>query len=117
MEQYVIPRNIKIRETVAYGLSGKQILYLTVGLGSSIAIWSITGIPLVGVPEKIAGSILTVAGSLSLSLAKRHGQELDKYLWNSIKYPIRAKEFEGGISYGDSSAKKPFVVTIRYNIP
>lgn len=110
MEQYIIPRNIMVKETIAYGLNGKQMLYIAVGLGGSAILWT-AGIPYFGVIEKIVGSIFCMAGGLVLSVAKAHGQDLDSYLLNSIKYPLRTKEFEGG-SVSDKT-KSP-VLYIRY---
>jgi hypothetical protein len=105
MDEYVvIPRNIKVKEVVAYGLSGKQMIYLIVGIGGSMAIW-MCGIP---IDVKMAGSVITISASLVMSIAKVHGQELDKYLLNSIKYPLRQKEFGG-----ESNAKAP-ACNIRY---
>jgi hypothetical protein len=106
MEEYVIiPRNIKVKEVIAYNLNGKQIIYLLVGIGGSLFLWTL-GIP---IDPKIAGSIACISASLFLSLAKAHGQELDKYIVNSIKYPLRTKE------WSEENAKKP-VLRIRYNL-
>jgi Ca2+/Na+ antiporter len=104
MEEYVvIPRNIKVKEIVAYNLNGKQILYLLIGVGGSLILWSL-GIP---IDFKIAGSVAMISASLFLSLAKAHGQDLDKYIANSIMYPLRTKE------WGGENAKK-CVLNIRY---
>jgi hypothetical protein len=109
MDEYVvIPRNIRVKEIMAYGLSGKQVLYLGIGVGASIVIWSITGVPL---DVKMALSVLSISTSLFLSLAKIHGQDLDRYVVNSIKYPLRQKQFGG-----DSIEEKRMVIRIRYNI-
>jgi hypothetical protein len=106
MEECVtIPRNIKVKEAFIYNLNGKQILYLAVGIGGSLALWSL-GIP---IDFKMIGSIVCVSASLFLSLAKAHGQELDTYLLNSIKYPVRNKE------WGGDNAKR-FTYSIRYNL-
>jgi hypothetical protein len=114
---YVIPRNINVKETVAYGLSGKQIAYLVIGLGGAVAIWSITGIPLIGVTEKAVASLAVIVGSIGFSVAKVHGQNLDRYVVNSIKYPMRNKEFEGGVGVGgETNTKRPLVCSIRYNL-
>jgi hypothetical protein len=103
--KYVIPRGIKVKETVAYGMSGKQILYLASGLSTGISLFSL----LLPLEVKIAGTILSIVGSLALSLAKRHGQELDKYIWNSVKYPIRNKE------WSDTDEKKEAPIAIRFH--
>jgi hypothetical protein len=105
MEHYTIPRGIKVRETVAYGLNGKQIIYLAFGVGGAIGVASL---PL-PIDLKIAGGILSALGSLLLSLAKRHGQELDKYVWNTIKYPLREKE------WNNIEEKKPNTITINFH--
>jgi hypothetical protein len=109
VERYLIPRNIKVKEVVAYGLNGKQVLYLIAGIGGSILLWS-AGIPTFGIAEKLAGSAICIGGGLSLSLAKVQGQELDRYLANTVRYPLRSKEFEGG----KEGAK--VIYTIRYNL-
>jgi hypothetical protein len=106
-EEYVtIPRNIKVKEIISYGLSGKQLVYLAFGIGKGVLIW-MTALP---VDVKIAGSVIAITISLALSLAKAHGQDLDKYILNSIKYPMRQKEFGG-----ESNAKK-VSCNIRYNL-
>lgn len=112
MEQYVIPRNIMVKETIAYGLNGKQMLYIAVGLGGSAILWT-AGIPFFGFIEKVVGSLFCMAGGLALSVAKAYGQELDSYVFNSIKYPLRTKEFEGGKT--DDKTKAP-VCHIRYSL-
>jgi hypothetical protein len=103
-EYVVIPRNIKVREMVAYGLNGKQMIYLGLSVCGTMFLWSL-GIPL---DMKLAGSVLCISAALFLSLAKAHGQELDKFIMNSIKYPFRQKEFGG-----ESNAKAP-IVNVRY---
>jgi hypothetical protein len=106
-EEYVtIPRNIRVKEIVTHGLNGKQVIYLTLSIGGAILIWSL-GIP---IDLKIAGSIASVSASLFLSLAKAHGQELDRYIVNSIKYQVRQKE------WGGENAKKTPVCNIRFNL-
>lgn len=89
MVSYTIPRGIKVREIVAYGLNGKQMIYLASGLGLGGSILALP-IPL---EFKIASSIVAVVSSVLLSLAKRHGQDLDKYVWNTIVFPMRQKEW------------------------
>jgi hypothetical protein len=89
METYTIPRGIKVREVVAYGLNGKQIIYLGFGCGGGLGLFALP-LPL---EVKIAGSIIVATSSLLLSLATRHGQELDKYVWNTITYQFRQKEW------------------------
>lgn len=89
METYTIPRGIKVREVVAYGLNGKQIIYLGFGCGGGLGLFALP-LPL---ELKIAGSIIVATSSLLLSLAKRHGQELDSYVFNAITYQIRQKEW------------------------
>lgn len=89
METYTIPRGIKIREVVAYGLNGKQIIYLGFGAGAGLGFATLP-IPL---ELKIAGGIIVAVSSLLMSLAKRHGQELDKYVGNTITYKLRQKEW------------------------
>jgi hypothetical protein len=103
MERITIPRGLKIRETVAYGLNGKQIIYLAFGIGGAVGICTL---PL-PIDLKMAGSILSAIASLALSLAKRHGQELDKYALECIKYPLRQKEW----SNVDESPKE---ITINF---
>jgi hypothetical protein len=103
--RYTIPRGIKVRETVAYGLNGKQIIYLGFGLGGALGVFAL---PL-PIDLRIAGGILSVVSSILLSLMKRHGQELDKYVWNSIKYPFTQKE------WNSDEEEKPSTVTIRFN--
>jgi hypothetical protein len=104
METYTVPRGIKIRETVAYGLNGKQIIYLAFGIGGALGICALP-LPF---DLKIAGSILSSIASLFLSLAKRHGQELDKYVWNTVQYSVRNKELKNDVE------EKP-VHTIKIN--
>jgi hypothetical protein len=100
----VIPRNIKVKEMVAYGLNGKQIIYLGISLCGTMALWSL-GIP---IDLKMAGSVICISAALFLSLAKAHGQELDRYIFNCIKYPFRQKEFGG-----ESNAKE-VTINVRY---
>jgi hypothetical protein len=89
LETYTIPRGIKIREVVAYGLNGKQIIYLGGGIGAGLGVFTLP-LPL---EFKIAGGIIVAVSSLLLSLAKRHGQELDKYVVNTVAYQFRKKEW------------------------
>lgn len=89
METYTIPRGIKVREVVAYGLNGKQIIYLGFGAGAGLGVFTLP-LPL---ELKIAGGIIVAVSSLLLSLAKRHGQELDKYVGNCVAYQFRQKEW------------------------
>lgn len=104
-EEYVtIPRNIRIREIVAYGLNGKQLMYLGVSLCGTMLLWSL-GIPL---DLKMIGSVACISAALFLSLAKVHGQDLDRYILNCIKYPFRQKEFGGDLS------DKKTTVNLRY---
>lgn len=113
MENYVIPRNIKVKETIGFGLNGKQIIYLAVGIAGAGGVIA-TGLPIL---LKIGGIAYCIMGSLALSLAKAHGQELDRYVFESIRYPLRAKEFEGGLQYASNEeSKKPPVVRLRYNL-
>jgi hypothetical protein len=105
MERYTIPRGIKVKETVVYGLNGKQIIYLAFGIGGAIGVASL---PL-PVDLKIAGAILSTISSLILSLTKRHGQELDKYIFNTIKYPLRGKEWNNNVE------EKPKSIVINYH--
>jgi hypothetical protein len=104
-----IPRNIKVREGVIYGLNGKQALYLAMGIGGAVASFSIgSEFP---VDMKIAGSVASVSGSLFFALGKAHGQDLDRYVWNSARYPFRKKEYGGdGV---DIQETQP-VINIRY---
>lgn len=104
MNNYVIPRGIKVRETVAYGMNGKQLIYLSIGFSGSLGFYALP-LPL---EVKIAGAILSVVGSLALSLAKRHGQDLDSYVLNSMKYPIRNKEWS-------EASEKAKPITIRFH--
>lgn len=104
MERYTIPRGIKIRETVAYGLNGKQIIYLGFGLGGAIGVFNLP-LPL---DLKIAGGILSALISLVISITKRHGQELDSYVWNTIKYPLRGKEWNNDVE------EKPKSIVINF---
>jgi hypothetical protein len=113
MERYVVPRNIKVREVVAHGLNGKQLAYILIGAGGSFVLWS-AGIPFFGIAEKLAGTVVCMGAGLSLSLAKVNGQELDKYAYNTARYPFRAKEFEGGEA--DVSTKKAVVCNVRFNL-
>lgn len=113
IEKYTIPRNIKVKETIAFGLSGKQVVYLSIGLVAA------GGIIATGLPAflKIGAIGNCIVASLALSLAKAHGQDLDKYIYESMKYPLRAKEFEGGLQYvSDEKPKKPLVVNVRFNL-
>jgi hypothetical protein len=105
MERYTIPRGIKVRETVAYGLNGKQIIYLAFGVGGAIGMFSL---PL-PIDLKIAGSVLSALCSLMLSLAKRHGQELDKYVFETMKYPFRQKEWNNNVE----EKPKSVIINIR----
>jgi hypothetical protein len=109
MERYTIPRGIKIRETVAYGLNGKQIIYLAFGLGGAVGVASL---PL-PIDLKIAGGIVSAVGSVILSLAKRYGQELDKYVWNSVKFPLRQKEWNNHVEEKPQS----IIINIRSRQP
>jgi hypothetical protein len=101
MVSYTIPRRIKVREIVAYGLNGKQMIYLACGLGAGGGILALP-LPL---EVKIAGSIMTTVGSIFLSLAKRHGQDLDKYVWNTVVYPLRQKEWNDDVQTEKGSIK------------
>lgn len=105
MEIYTIPRGIKVRETVAYGLNGKQVIYLAFGIGGAIGAFAL---PL-PIDVRIAGGILSSVGSLILSLAKRHGQELDKYAWNTACYSLRQKE------WNNNEEEKPSTITINFH--
>lgn len=97
---FTIPRDIKVKEIVAYGLNGKQMLYLGVGMVGVVTTLTVGAfLPL---DLKIVGCIFSVVGSLCLTLIKIHGQELDRYLWNSIKYPLRQREFGGDTFEKDS---------------
>jgi hypothetical protein len=102
---YTIPRGIKVRETVAYGLNGKQLIYLAFGVGGSIGVFALP----IPIDLRIAGGIMTSIGSVFLSLAKRHGQELDKYVWNTVKYPLRHKEWNENVE------TRPNPIVIRYH--
>ncbi|HLI46961.1 MAG TPA: PrgI family protein [Geobacterales bacterium] len=93
METYTIPRGIKTKEIVAYGLSSKQIIYLGFGIGAGLSFFTLS----IPIDLKIAGSVISAITSLMLSLAKRHGQELDKYIGNFILYNIRQKEWENSV--------------------
>lgn len=104
VEQYTIPRNIKVREGLIHGLNGKQVIYIGVGLGLSLAVCA-TGLP---IDVKIAASAISVSGGLLLSMKKIHGQEIDKYIVNSVKYPLRRKEF------GGEDNEKTVVCHLRY---
>lgn len=111
MEGYVIPRNIKVKETIIYGLDKKQIIYIAIGLGGAVLFWT-SGIPFLGIIEKAVGGIFCIAGGLAFSTAKAYGQDLDAYAINSVKYALRTKEFEGGS--GNDNSKSP-ILHIRYN--
>jgi hypothetical protein len=104
METYTIPRGIKIREVVAYGLNGKQIIYLGGGIGGALGVVTLP-IPL---EFKIAGGVIVALSSLMLSLAKRHGQELDKYAFNTVGYYLRNKEWSV-----NTEEDKPIKITFR----
>lgn len=105
MERYTIPRGIKVKEAIVYGLNGKQIIYLAFGVGGALGVFAL---PL-PIDLKIAGGILSAISSLILSLTKRHGQELDQYVWNTIKYPIRQKEWNNDVE------EKPKSIIINYH--
>lgn len=104
-ENVLIPRNIKTKEIVAYRFNSKQVFYLLIGIGGSVAVWSL-GLPL---DAKMIGTVISISASLFLSLAKVHGQELDTFIKNSIAFPMRTKE------WSEDNAKAP-VCRIRFNI-
>lgn len=105
MESYTIPRGIKIKEVVAYGLNGKQIIYLAFGVLGGIGVFSLP----IPIDLKIAGGILSSVSSIVLSLAKRHGQDLDKYVLNTALYPLRQKE------WNNNEEEKPSTIRIVYH--
>lgn len=104
MISYTIPRGIKVRETIAYGLNGKQLIYLAFGIGGAVGIISLP----IPIDLKIAGSVLSSVGSIFLSIAKVHGQDLDRYALNSIKYPLRQKEWSNNEEEEESTIKIRF---------
>lgn len=106
--QYVIPRDIKVKEVMAYGLNGKQMLYLLCGIGGAVGIATLAhGLP---IQYPIASSIICFGSSLIVSTSKVHGQDVDKYIANSVKYPIRQKQFGGN---ANAIQKEP-TVNLRY---
>lgn len=109
MESYIIPRNIKVKEVFVQGLTGKQMLFLVLGAGGALLIWS-AGAPL-PIDVKLAGTVMSLAGSLSLSLAKVNGQELDRYAINCVKYPMREKTFGG-----EEVEKGKIILNLKYTL-
>lgn len=107
--KYVIPRNIKVKETIGYGLNGKQMLFVGLGILGAVSV-SVIAMPL---DLRIASGIFSIGSGLAVSTAKMHGQDIDKYIVNSIKYPLRKKTFHQG---EDTNVQKETIVRIRYNL-
>lgn len=107
MEKYIIPRNIKIKESVVYGLNGKQIIYLSIGVAGGLSAYYFGA----SLPThiRIAIALYSVASSLAFTLCRLHGQDLDRYTFNAVRYPLRTKE------YGGEEDGKKLVVNIRYS--
>lgn len=105
--QYKIPREIRINETVGYGLTGRQMMYGVLGIAGTILTLKFN----IGLEIRIVISILSIMISFMLSMAKKHGQHLDRYALNSVRYAMRDKNIAGGNEHVQES--KP---TIKINI-
>jgi hypothetical protein len=109
-ENYIIPRNIRVREEIGFGLNAKQVLYVVLGVGGVVSTLA-TPLPL---DLKIIGSILSIGSSLLFAIGRLYGQEADRYIYNSIKYPLRTKvyeEKEGGLVVAQKTVNQ-----VRINI-
>lgn len=103
--QYLIPRDLRAKEGIAYGLTGKQILYIGAGLMAGLGA---VGLP-IPIDLKIVTGVVSTTSGVIFSLARRHGQELDRYLLNSVRYQVRNKEW--GVSY----EKDEIPIKIRFH--
>lgn len=112
-EQYIVYRNIKVKEGVALGLNSKQVLYVMIGIGGTLVLWSL-GTPL-PMDAKLIGSVISMSTGLFVALGKVYGQDVDRYILNSIRYPVRQKKF-GGVSNENTDKKTGPVIKIRYNL-
>lgn len=103
MKQYKIPRNLNIREVLAYGLTGKQLLYIGIGVGGAVASFA-SPLPVI---IKFAGVSYSICTGLWVAVGKIHGQDVDRYMGNSIQYAARGKDYE------NDTEKKEETVQIR----
>lgn len=105
MVKYTIPRNIKVREVVAFGLNVRQIIYIGTGLAGAIGSLALP----IPIDLRIVTGVISTTCGVAFSLSKCHGQDLDKYIFNSAVYPIRAKEWQ------DNVQQKENVIRIRFH--
>lgn len=110
MEDYIVPRNINVKEGVFANLNAKQVLYIIIGGAAGVGLWHVTAG--IDTAVRIASSIFSVGGAVMFSIYKVEGQTLDRYVGNMIKYPLRQKTFGGDVNA--TAQKKEPTVRIRY---
>jgi len=110
VQDYIIPRNINVKEGLIANLNAKQVLFLIIGGATSVGIWKLGSTWDVAV--RVSASIFAVGGALFFTIYKVEGQTLDQYTWNMMKYPFRTKNYDGGVEeYVHQQTPK---VCIRY---
>ncbi len=82
--RHEIPTHLNVEDKAFYGFSARQIMYVTVGLSGSYALWNQwPGIP---VPFRLTLIGLCLVLTLILTLVRPHGRSLDEWAVVALHY-------------------------------
>ena len=85
-QRHEIPTHLNVEDKAFYGLSARQVMYLTVGFSGSYALW--TAYPALPVGVRLALILVCVLAALTLALLRPHGRGLEDWLFIGLRYLV-----------------------------
>ena len=79
-----IPTHLNVEDKAFYGLSVRQVMYLSVGFSGAYSLWN--GGPDLALPLKLALVIGCLLGAVVLALVRPHGRGLEEWAFVALHY-------------------------------
>ena len=88
-QRHEIPTHLNVEDRAFYGLTVRQVMYLTIGLSGGYAFWN----QLPALPIVLRGSlvVLSVALALTFALVRPHGRSLDEWAFVALHHAAMPK--------------------------
>ena len=79
-----IPTHLNVEDKAFYGLSVRQVMYLSVGFSGAYSLWN--GAPDLALPLKLALVVGCLVGAIVLALVRPHGRGLEEWAFVALHY-------------------------------
>ncbi|MFN8472187.1 MAG: PrgI family protein [Anaerolineae bacterium] len=83
-QRHEIPTHLNVEDKAFYGLSVRQVMYLTVGISGAYALWN--NWPDLSLGIRVAIAIVCVLAALVLAFVRPYGRGLEEWAFVALRY-------------------------------